>query len=139
MLNYVLMAVLAITVFGVPIKGSVLTLTLGALIFVMSSTGFGLFASTFTRSQIAAMFVTMIGTLVPCVQFSGLLNPVSSLEGIGAMIGRIYPAAHFLNISRGVFNKALGLSELLPSFWPLLAAAPIILGVAVVLLKKQEH
>lgn len=139
MLNYVLMAVLAITVFGVPIKGSVLTLTLGALIFVMSSTGFGLFASTFTRSQIAAMFVTMIGTLVPCVQFSGLLNPVSSLEGIGAMIGRIYPATHFLNISRGVFNKALGLSELLPSFWPLLAAAPIILGVAVVLLKKQEH
>jgi ribosome-dependent ATPase len=138
MINYFLLAALAVTVFGVPIKGSFATLTLAALIFVVGSTGFGLLASTFTQSQIAAMFVTMIGTIIPCVQFSGLLNPVSSLEGMGAWIGRIYPATHFLTISRGVFSKALGLFDLLPSFWPLLAAVPVILGLAIVLLKKQE-
>jgi ribosome-dependent ATPase len=138
MVNYLLLVVLAITVFGVPVKGSFLTLTLAAFIFVICSTGFGLFASTFTRSQIAAMFVTMIGTIIPCVQFSGLLNPVSSLEGVGAFIGHIYPATHFLIISRGVFSKALGLATLTPSFWPLLAAVPVILGLSIVLLKKQE-
>ena len=105
---------------------------------MICSTGFGLLASTFTKSQIAAMFVTMIGTIIPCVQFSGLLNPVSSLEGMGAFIGQIYPATHFLTISRGVFSKALDLSTLGPSFWPLLAAVPVILGLAIVLLKKQE-
>ena len=138
MVNFLLLVVLAITVFGVPLKGSFLTLTLAAFIFVICSTGFGLLASTFTKSQIAALFVTMIGTIIPCVQFSGLLNPVSSLEGMGAMIGRIYPATHFLIISRGVFSKALDITTLAPSFWPMLAAVPVILGFAVVLLKKQE-
>jgi len=138
MINFFLLVALAVTVFGVPIKGSFATLTLAALIFVVGSTGFGLLASTFTQSQIAAMFVTMIGTIIPCVQFSGLLNPVSSLEGLGAWIGRVYPATHFLTISRGVFSKALGLNDLMHSFWPLLAAAPVILGLAILLLKKQE-
>jgi ribosome-dependent ATPase len=84
------------------------------------------------------MFVTMIGTLIPCVQFAGLLNPVSSLEGLGAWIGRVYPATHFLTISRGVFSKALGLEALSTSFWPLLASVPVILGLSLLLLRKQE-
>ncbi|MFZ4775406.1 MAG: ribosome-associated ATPase/putative transporter RbbA [Terrimicrobiaceae bacterium] len=136
--NFGLMSLLAVTVFDVPVKGSFLTLAAGALLFVMFSTGFGLFASTFTRSQIAAMFVAMIGTMIPAIQFAGMLNPVSSLEGFGAVIGRIYPASHMLTISRGVFNKALGLSNLQGSFWPLLLAVPVILGLSIVLLKKQE-
>ncbi len=137
MFNFLLMTVLAVTVFGVPVKGSFVALTLAALIFVVCATGIGLLVSTFTNSQISAMFVTLIGTLIPCVQFSGLMNPVSSLEGVGAFIGRIYPATHFLTISRGVFNKALDLPALSASFWPLLAAVPVIMGLAIVLLKKQ--
>ena len=138
LLNFGLLSLLAVTLFGVPIKGSFLTLTVAALLFVIFSTGFGLFASTFTRSQIAAMFVTIIGTMIPAIQFAGMLNPVSSLEGVGAVIGRIYPAASFLTISRGVFNKALGFSSLHTSFLPLLLAVPVILGLSIVLLKKQE-
>ncbi|WP_414706811.1 ribosome-associated ATPase/putative transporter RbbA [Ralstonia sp. UBA689] len=139
MLNFLLLALLAVTVFGVPIKGSFATLALGALIFVTCSTGFGLFASTFTQSQIAAMFVTMIGTIIPCVQFAGLLNPVSSLEGAGAMIGRVYPATHFLTISRGVFSKALDAGALGSAFWPLLAAVPVILAATLLMLRKQDR
>lgn len=137
MLNFLLLALLAVTVFGVPIKGSFATLALGAFIFVTCSTGFGLFASTFTQSQIAAMFVTMIGTIIPCVQFAGLLNPVSSLEGAGAVIGRVYPATHFLTISRGVFSKALDVGALGSAFWPLLAAVPVILAATLLMLRKQ--
>ncbi|HEY9102199.1 ribosome-associated ATPase/putative transporter RbbA [Chitinimonas sp.] len=139
MLNFLLLSLLAVTVFGVPLKGSFATLTLAALLFVVCSTGFGLLASTFTRSQIAAMFVTMIGTIIPCVQFSGLLNPVSSLEGSGAIIGHLYPATHFLTISRGVFSKALDASSLQGSFLPLALAVPVILGSAIMLLGKQER
>ncbi|PZP31580.1 MAG: multidrug ABC transporter ATP-binding protein [Roseateles depolymerans] len=138
MFNFLLATLLAITVFGVPVKGSFPALSLAALLFVICSTGFGLLASIFTRSQIGALFLTMIGTLIPCVQFAGLLNPVSSLEGAGKLIGQVYPASHFLTISRGVFSKALDLQGLLPSIWPLLVAIPVILGLAIVLLKKQE-
>lgn len=138
MLNFLLMALMAVTLFGVPITGSFATLLAAALIYNVVATAIGLLASTFTRSQIAALFFTMIGTLVPAVQFAGLLNPVSSLEGMGKLIGQVYPATHMLTISRGVFSKALDFSNLQGSFWPLLVAIPVILGASTLLLKKQE-
>ncbi|EWM40817.1 hypothetical protein D555_3462 [Bordetella holmesii 35009] len=138
MLNFLLMVLLAVTVFGVPITGSFVTLLLAALVYSVIATAIGLLASTFTRSQIAALFFTMMGTMVPAVQFAGLINPVSSLEGGGRLIGQIYPATHMLTISRGVFSKALHMHDLYSAFWPLLLAVPIILGVSVLLLKKQE-
>jgi len=138
MFNFLLMSLLAVTVFGMPITGSFGTLTLAALLFSLCSTGMGLLASTVTRSQIAAMFFAMLGTMLPAVQFAGLINPVSSLEGSGRWIGEIYPASHMFTISRGVFSKALGFSDLHSAFWPLLLAVPVILGLAIVLLKKQE-
>ena len=139
MLNFFLMTLLAVTVFDVPVKGSFLTLTLAAFIFNISATGIGLLASTFTRSQISALFVTMIATMIPAIEFAGLLNPVSAMEGSARLIGEIYPATHMLNISRGVFNKALGLRDLHDAFWPLLLAVPVIMGLNIALLKKQER
>jgi ribosome-dependent ATPase len=138
MLNFAVMMLLAVTVFDVPVKGSFLTLTAAALLFVIFSTGFGLFVSSFTRSQISALFVTMIGSIVPAVQFAGMTNAVSSLEGAGALIGQMHPVSHFLTISRGVFNKGLSFSSLHAAFWPLLLAVPVILGLSIMLLKKQE-
>jgi ribosome-dependent ATPase len=138
LLNFLLMTLLAVTVFGVPIKGSFPTLLGAAVLYSLCATAIGLLASTFTRSQIAALFFTMIGTMVPSVQFAGLLTPVSSLEGAGRVIGQIYPASYMLTISRGVFNKALHFGDLWQSFWPLAIATPIVLGLTVALLKKQE-
>jgi ribosome-dependent ATPase len=138
MVNFGIMCLAAVTVFGVPMTGSFPTLALAAFLFSLSSTGMGLLASTLTRSQIAAMFFAMVGTMIPAMQFSGLINPVSSLQGAGRVIGEIYPATHMFLISRGVFSKALGLSDLQAAFWPLLAAAPAILGASIALLRKQE-
>ncbi|HAT2713932.1 TPA: ribosome-associated ATPase/putative transporter RbbA [Aeromonas hydrophila] len=139
MMNFLLMSLLAVTIFGVPVKGSFLTLALAALIFSFAATGMGLLASAVTRSQIAAMFFAMIGTLIPATQFAGLIDPVSSLEGSSKFIGEIYPATHMISISRGVFSKSLGLADLTGPLWSMLISVPVILGVAVLLLKKQER
>ena len=139
MINFLCMVALAVTVFGVPITGSFVTLLLAAFFFSIVATGMGLLASTVTRSQIAAMFFTMIGTMLPATQLAGLINPVSSMEGPSRIIGEIYPATHMFTISRGVFSKGLGLHDLQHSFWPLIAAAPVILALAVALLRKQER
>lgn len=90
------------------------------------------------RSQIAAIFGTAVLTMLPAGQFSGILDPVSSLEGAGWLIGQIFPTTHYLTISRGVFSKALGFSDLQMSFVPLLLAIPLLLGLAAALLKEQE-
>jgi len=138
MVNFFMMVALAVLVFGVPIKGSLLTLVLGALLYVICATGLGLLMSSILNSQIAAIFGTAIATLVPAVQFSGLLHPISAMEGAGAFIGNIYPTSHFLTISRGVFSKALGLADLYPYFIPLLLAIPVLILLSVAGLKKQE-
>jgi len=138
MLNFLLMVLLAVTIFDVPVTGSFATLALATLVYCVVSTGIGLLASTFTNSQIAAMFFTMVGTMLPAVQFAGMVNPVSSLEGSGRLIGEIFPTTYMLTVSRGVFNKALGFAELQGAFWPLLIAVPVVLGATVLLLKKQD-
>ena len=136
--NFGLMCLAAVTVFGVPMTGSFATLTLAAVVFSLCSTGMGLLASTVTRSQIAAMFFAMVGTIIPAVQFAGLINPVSSMTGFARWFGEAYPASHMFTISRGVFNKALGLQDLQAEFWPMLVAVPVIVGTAILLLRKQE-
>ena len=138
MLNFLLLCALSVFVFGVPHKGSFLTLTLAALLYVTIATGLGLLISTFMKSQIAAIFGTAIITLIPATQFSGMIDPVASLEGPGRWIGEIYPTSHFLTIARGTFSKALDLMDLWQLFIPLVIAIPVVVGLSVLLLKKQE-
>lgn len=119
-------------------EGSFLTLTLAALLYVIIATGLGLLISTFMKSQIAAIFGTSIITLIPATQFSGMIDPVASLEGPGRWIGEIYPTSHFLTIARGTFSKALDLSDLWPLFMPLLIAVPVVMGLSILLLKNRR-
>ncbi|AVK07523.1 heme ABC exporter, ATP-binding protein CcmA [Pseudomonas paraeruginosa] len=138
MINFLLMLVLAILVFRVPLKGSFLALTIGAFLYVVTSTGLGLFLSTFMRSQIAAVFGVAIATMIPAIQFSGLIHPVSSLEGAAAWIGKLYPTSHFLVVSRGAFSKSLGLPDLWTYYLPLAASIVVLTLLSVACLKKQE-
>ena len=138
LLNFGLLTLMAVTVFGVPLKGSFAALATGAFLFIISATAMGLFMSSFMRSQVAAIFGTAVATLIPAAQFSGFIEPVSSLQGIGAFIGSIYPATYFLIISRGAFAKALHFADLQMMFVPLLLAIPVLLGACTLLLKKQE-
>ena len=139
MLNFLVLTALAISWFRVPLKGSFMALAGAALAYVISATAMGLVISSFMQSQVAALFATAVLTILPAVQFSGLLDPVSSLEGVGALIGAVYPTTHFLTIARGAFSKGLGFADLHASFVPLAIAAPVLIGLAVVLLRKQAR
>ncbi|HQS10834.1 MAG: multidrug ABC transporter ATP-binding protein [Rhizobiales bacterium 24-66-13] len=137
MLNFLMLTAVAVFIFRVPFTGSFLTFTFGALLYVIIATGMGLVISTFMSSQIAAIFGTSLITLIPAVQFSGMTDPVSSLQGAGAFIGRIYPTTYFMVIARGTFSKALDFADLWSAFVPLLITVPVLLCLGAVLLKKQ--
>jgi ribosome-dependent ATPase len=138
MLNFLLLAVMAVAWFGVPLKGSIAALFTGALLYVISATALGLLMSSFMKSQVAAVFGTAIITLIPAIEYSGFINPVSSLHGFEAVIGHIYPTSHFLTISRGTFAKALDFGDLPSAFLPLVIAIPVLIGLCALLLNKQE-
>jgi len=139
MLNFLLLTAFAVYGFQVPFTGSFTTFAAAAFLYVVIATSMGFFLSTFMRSQIAAIFATVLLTMIPASQYSGLIDPVSSLEGAGAFIGQIYPATYFVIISRGVFSKALGFHDLWGAFVPLLITVPVVIGLSVALLRKQAR
>ena len=139
MFNFLLLVLLAVTVFGVPLTGSFLTLATGTLLYVSAATAAVRLISAFRSSQPPEIFGTAVLPILPAAEYSGIIDPVSSLEGTGRIIGELYPTTHYVTISRGVFSKALDFSDLASSFIPLLLAAPILLALAAALLRKQER
>ncbi len=138
MLNYFILVAMAIWVFGIPIKGSFLMLTLTTLLYVTTTTGIGLVISTFVSSQVAAVFITAIITLVPTIQFSGLLQPVSTLAGNAKLVGTIWPTSYYMHASKGAFTKGLGADLLMQDITFLAICIPILWTVSTLALRKQE-
>ena len=71
---------------------------MGALLYVVGTTGMGLLISAFTKTQLAALFGTAILTVMPVVQFCGFLTPLSSLTGGAAIIGALSLYLNFINL-----------------------------------------
>jgi ribosome-dependent ATPase len=138
MINYFFLATLALLVFGVPIKGSFLFLTLCTLMYIIVTTGIGMATSTFTSTQVAAVFVTAILTIQPSIQFSGMLQPVSTLEGSAGFVGKIWPTTYYMHSSLGAYTKGLGLDLMLNDIFYLMCCIPVLLLVSTIGLKKQE-
>ena len=139
MVNFLLLTAMTIFLFDVPMTGSFAALATAMLVYLMAATAFGLLISAFVRSQVAALFGTAVLTLLPATLFSGILDPVSSLEGVGAAIGNVYPTTHALIIARGTFSKGLGFGDLQAEFVALLVAVPVLVGLGAALLRKQER
>ncbi|MDG3002797.1 ribosome-associated ATPase/putative transporter RbbA [Paludisphaera mucosa] len=138
MINFVLLTLVALFVFGVPIKGSGITLALCAVLYVAATTTLGLVISGITSSQVAAVFVTTILTMVPTTQFSGMLQPVSTLIGGARVVGSIWPTTYYMHASVGAFTKALGPRLLLNDALVLAAFVPALMLLAVAALRPQE-
>jgi ribosome-dependent ATPase len=138
LIQFATLAALAVFLFHVPIKGSLLTLGVGAILYVLASTGFGLLLSVFATTQTAAIFAAAIIAILPATQFSGMFVPTSSLKGAAWFAAKIFPSTYFQAISVGAFTKALGLAALWPNLIALMIIAALYFSASVILLKKQE-
>src|SRR5690606_4027166 len=101
--------------FGIELKGSPLLLWSSGVLYAAVASALGLLISCFTRTQIAALFAALIVTIIPALNFSGLLKPMASLDGAGLWLGTLFPTGYLLNITVGTFTKGLGFTELWPN------------------------
>ncbi len=136
--NFLLLAGMTVFLFGVPLKGDPVPLAIGALLYVWATTSYGLLIATMTSSQVAATFATAIASVVPTIQFSGLLQPVSTLETGAQVIGSLWPSSYFLHLSVGAFTKGLGWEALTPDILALACFGPVFTVAAVLSLRAQE-
>ena len=136
--SFASLLLLGLGLFQVPVKGSLAALIVGAALYVVATTGFGLLLSTFVKTQVAAIFAAGILTTLPAMQFSGFLTPISSLSGSARLMGQVFPSTYFQQISIGAFTKALSFADLAISMVALGALVVGYLMVTLALLKTQE-
>jgi ribosome-dependent ATPase len=139
LLSYLMLLLMALFLFRVPLAGSLLGLTLGAVLFVFASTGLGLLMSTFMRTQIAAVFGTAIVSTIPTILFSGMLVPVSALTGPARIMGYGFPSAWFNHVSVGSFTKGLTAGDLWLDYLVLAAFGLAFFLLGLVLLRTRER
>jgi ABC-2 type transport system permease protein len=118
MLDYFMIFALSRWVFEVRFTGSFLVLTAGTVLYSVCTIGIGLLISILMRSQLAAMFTTLMVTMTTAFNYSGFVTPVASMDAVGQFIAQLIPATHFMSVVRGSYLKGFGFGY----YWPQLGA-----------------
>ena len=111
-INVIILWLMAVLVFAAPFKGDPLFFFLASVIYVSCTTGIGLLVSLFARTQVAAMMITVIVTIVPAVLYSGLLVPIASMDAASQFEAHLFPAMYYTDIALGSFLKGIGVGQL---------------------------
>jgi len=117
-------------VFDVPLRGSVVLLLGEGLLFILVSLAFGVLVSSRTSSQRVAMMGVLVGTLLPTTMLSGFLFPIESMPLVLRMVAQVIPATWFVEISRGIMLKGVGLDVLWQETLVLAAMAAVLLAAS---------
>lgn len=123
--------------FGAPVRGS-LALLLGlSVLYVLATVSIGLSVSMVTQSQVVAILLSLVLTLMPSFLFSGFLFRIESMPAVFQWYTHLFPARHFTEITRGIALKGAGLERLWPSAALLAGYAAAVLGLATLRFKKR--
>ena len=128
--------VVAHYVFAVPIRGSVALLYAVSAVFMLGTLGIGIYVSTMSRTVPQAMQLGFLAIL-PSIYLSGLLFPLEGMPEPAQYFARILPITYFLRIIRGIVLKGIGLADLWPDVWPLVAFGAVIFTLAVLRFRKS--
>ena len=137
LVSFVALLALSAGLFGVVPKGSVVALSIAAILYVFAATAFGLLISAFVSTQVAAIFGTSILTAMTAAHYSGFLFPASTLEGLGRVMGLGFPSLWFQTVSLGVFAKGLDASAFIREITVLLGFGILFLLLARLAVRKQ--
>jgi ABC-2 type transport system permease protein len=113
-----LILVAAKLIFGVPMVGSLLLLSLALVVFIAANLAVGFTFSTIARNQLQAMQMTFFFFL-PSMLLSGFMFPFRGMPDWAQTIGEVLPLTHFLRVVRGILLKGGGLADVLPELAPI--------------------
>ena len=122
--------------FRVPLRGSLLALLAGTVLYLFCALGVGLLISTISENQQQAM-VSAFFFLMPAIIFSGFASPISSMPGGLQLLTYADPLRYFIVILRGVFLKGVGFDVLWPQMASLAVFAVLILLASVLRFHKS--
>jgi len=104
-INIIVILILSYTVYGLPVQGSLVLLLAEALLFCIMALSLGIMISTIAETQLVAMFISMVGLMMPTILLSGFIFPVESLPKVLQWISAVMPARWFIVIVKGIMIK----------------------------------
>jgi ABC-2 type transport system permease protein len=123
--------------FAVPLRGSVALLFLTTSLFLLGAMGFGIFLSALLKSQLLASQASLMSTYLPAILLSGFIFAIDNMPRFLQIFSLIVPARYFVEITRGIFLKGVGLDVLWPETLGLLIYTTIGVGLAVRVFRKE--
>jgi ABC-2 type transport system permease protein len=117
-IQVIIILVAAKLLFDVPMEGSLLLLSVALVVFIAANLAVGFTFSTLARNQLQAMQMAFFFFL-PSILLSGFMFPFRGMPRWAQWIGEVLPLTHFLRVLRGILLKGNGVSEILPSLWPI--------------------
>ncbi len=105
-------------IFGVPIVGGLLLLSLALIVFIAANLSVGFTFSTIAKNQLQAMQMTFFFFL-PSMLLSGFMFPFRGMPDWAQVLGEVLPLTHFLRIVRGILLKGNGFADIVPELWPI--------------------
>jgi len=128
---------LAIVWFHVPLRGTPMNLALFTVIYLFASLGETLFIASFLTSQGTAMRVVLLVFFIPSFFMAGVILPVDTRSGIAQLVSSFLPATQYVQMTRGIFLKALGIPDLLAQGLYLAALGAVPTLISLWMFKKQ--
>ncbi len=125
-----LILIVAVFLFQVPFRGSLLLLVLLTTLYIITGLSLGLMISTISQTQQVAMMIALTATLLPTLLLSGFIFPIPSMPKILQYISYIIPASFYLLIVRGIILKASSFMDLLIPTSILVIMSTILLNVS---------
>jgi ABC-2 type transport system permease protein len=128
---------IAMGLFGVPLRGSLLTLTVASALFMLAALGMGLLISTFARNQFVACQAAILATFLPALILSGLIFDINSMPVAIQIVTNLVAARFFVAILQTAFLAGDVWSVILPNALALVVMAAAFLGAARALARKR--
>jgi ABC-2 type transport system permease protein len=129
--------VMAILIFGVPFRGSVLALLAAATLFLIFALALGLFISTLARNQFVAAQTSFLVTMLPAMMLSGMLFDIASMPGWLQTITYAVPARYLVSILQTLFLAGTVWALILPNLAGLAVAATLAVGATLMVTRRR--
>jgi ABC-2 type transport system permease protein len=124
--------------FGVPLRGGLVPLYLGLVLFVVAVAGIGLMISSLAITQQQALLGAFL-FMVPSVILSGFATPIANMPEVVQKLTLVNPMRYFLVIVRGVFLEGATVNSLLSQYWPMAIIATVNLAAAGWLFRRRVY
>lgn len=129
--NVITILVLSRLVFGMPVKGSLVLLLAESMLYILLSLSIGILISTVAKTMQQAIFISLVGMMLPTVLLSGFIFPIENMPKIYDWISSVLPPRYFIVIIRNIMIKGTGFAHVWKETLILILMTVIIIGLAV--------